>query len=156
GKMWFQDSRTGLPWGKPLYHLALPKKNPEAPQDSLHTAVDSTAKHLVSWSDDGVIRLWDLDADYDFPAAHLPLMVEAMTGTTLDEFGRAMAIPTDEWRIKRRHYLRIAAEHAKVGKYPHANLSMRQCRSKVTHEGPRSGTESQSSTGYSVPYHSVY
>ena len=78
-------------------------------------------RFVLSWSRDGTVKLWDLSVDYDFPVEHGPLMVEALTGTRLDDVGSAVPIATEEWRRVRAQYLRVAQAHAETCKFPHAN-----------------------------------
>ncbi len=48
------------------------------------------------WSEDGTARLWDISADYDFPGEHLPLLVEVMTGTSMDDMGNVTVLNPEE------------------------------------------------------------
>ena len=49
---------------------------------ALFTKDDS---RILTWSRDGTARLWNIEADYDFPNQHLPLLVEVATGTAMDD-----------------------------------------------------------------------
>ncbi|MEO1366355.1 MAG: hypothetical protein AAFX50_04185, partial [Acidobacteriota bacterium] len=155
GGMRFLDSRTGLPWGKPNFHWGSLSKESKYPFSTVKAIVDEKARHLVSWSNDGLIRIWDLGVAFDVPDSHLPLMVEAKTGTTLDKFGRIEILPAHEWWTRRRHYLRLASEHTKGTSLP-INLPSQECRAQAIHESPKSGTDSKLLTGYTVPFYSVY
>jgi hypothetical protein len=77
---------------------------------------------VLTWSDDKTARVWLLDADLDFPAEHIPLWVQAVTGSEYDfAEHRLMPLDPDRWREIRPRYQQIAAEHAKKCKYPDAN-----------------------------------
>lgn len=41
---------------------------------------------IRTWGKDGA-RLWHIQADFDFPNVHLPLFVEVVTGTVVNDFG---------------------------------------------------------------------
>nr|VFJ87174.1 MAG: hypothetical protein BECKH772A_GA0070896_1000242 [Candidatus Kentron sp. H]VFJ88815.1 MAG: hypothetical protein BECKH772B_GA0070898_1000238 [Candidatus Kentron sp. H]VFJ95066.1 MAG: hypothetical protein BECKH772C_GA0070978_1000189 [Candidatus Kentron sp. H] len=55
---------------------------------------------ILTWSG-GTARLWDFGVDYDFPLEHLPLRVEVMTGTTMNDFGAVRTLSIDEWKRKK-------------------------------------------------------
>nr|VFK54780.1 MAG: hypothetical protein BECKTUN1418F_GA0071002_10556 [Candidatus Kentron sp. TUN]VFK59188.1 MAG: hypothetical protein BECKTUN1418E_GA0071001_10526 [Candidatus Kentron sp. TUN] len=80
---------------------------------------------ILTWSDDGTARLWDFGVDYDFPVAHLPLQVEVMTGTAMNDFGAVRTLRAEEWKRKRQLYERIAEAHAAECRYKKANLYLK-------------------------------
>lgn len=65
---------------------------------------------IGAWGEDALI-LWKLRADYDFPPEFFPLLVQAATGTILDQDGSIRFLTRDEWLIRRTEYLRVAEEH---------------------------------------------
>ena len=81
---------------------------------------------ILSWSRDGTVILWDISADYDFPKKHLPLLVEVITGTKMDDYGNISALSADEWNVKKQKYIEIAEKHLKDCKYKNANLYLKQ------------------------------
>nr|VFK32167.1 MAG: hypothetical protein BECKMB1821G_GA0114241_11046 [Candidatus Kentron sp. MB]VFK34602.1 MAG: hypothetical protein BECKMB1821I_GA0114274_107714 [Candidatus Kentron sp. MB] len=80
---------------------------------------------ILTWSPDGTASLWDLSVDYDFPVAHIPLQVEVMTGTTMNDYGAVSALSTEEWKKKKTKYERIARDHAAQCRYKKANLYLK-------------------------------
>ena len=56
---------------------------------------------ILTWSQDGTVRLWDISVDYDFPPEHLPLLVEVSTGTTMDDLGNITELNADESKNRR-------------------------------------------------------
>jgi hypothetical protein len=86
---------------------------------------------ILSWSGDsenkrGEVRLWNIAADYDFPNEHLTLMINVMTGTTMDDYGNVAVLSEEEWKLQKEEYIKIAKEHEKECKYKKANLYLRQ------------------------------
>jgi hypothetical protein len=76
----------------------------------------------LTWGPDKVAKLWALDADLDFPAEHLALWVQAVTGSEYDlTTAEVRAMYTERWRKVRAEYDKIAAEHARTCKYPEFN-----------------------------------
>nr|VFJ52596.1 MAG: hypothetical protein BECKFW1821B_GA0114236_101247 [Candidatus Kentron sp. FW]VFJ54361.1 MAG: hypothetical protein BECKFW1821A_GA0114235_104717 [Candidatus Kentron sp. FW] len=57
-------------------------------------------------------HLWDFSVDYDFPVEHLPLQVEVVTGTTMNDHGAVRTLSAEEWKRKKQLYDRIAEHHA--------------------------------------------
>ena len=81
---------------------------------------------ILSWSDDKTVRLWNIAADYDFPNEHLPLLVNVMTVTQMDDYGYVTALNKAEWEKQKKEYIKIAKEHLKTCKYKEANLYLKQ------------------------------
>ncbi len=81
---------------------------------------------ILTWSDDGTARLWEVGADYDFPPEHLPLLVEVATGTTMDDSGNVSVISKDQWEERKQKYIKIAEKHMKTCKYKEHNLYVKQ------------------------------
>ncbi len=81
--------------------------------------------HVLDWSGNSV-RLLDISADYDFPAEHLPLLVEIATGTTIDDLGNVTALGSDEWPKRKAEYIAVAERHLKTCHFRNANFYMRQ------------------------------
>jgi len=82
---------------------------------------------ILTWTEDGLARRWDIGADYDFPRQRWPLLVEVATGVTVDpESGVERVLPASDWRRKKNQYIKVAEDHLKTCKYPQANLYHRQ------------------------------
>lgn len=90
---------------------------------------------VLTWSRDGTARLWNVQADYDFPARRWPLFVEVATGTAMDDAGNVRALSVDEWQQRKKDYVQIAEEHLTTCRYREANLYVKQ---KELWEGKRS------------------
>lgn len=88
-------------------------------------AFNDDQRLVLTWSADGTARLWDISADYDFPPEKLPLLVQVVTGTEMDDIGIVSALPPDEWYRLKEEYVRVA-EDLKTCRYPDANLYVRQ------------------------------
>nr|VFJ63187.1 MAG: hypothetical protein BECKDK2373C_GA0170839_110414 [Candidatus Kentron sp. DK] len=78
---------------------------------------------ILTWSEDKTARLWDFGVDYDFPVEHLPLQVEVMTGTAMNDHGAVSALSAREWQRKKEAYERIAKDHAAQCRYKHVSAS---------------------------------
>ena len=77
---------------------------------------------ILTWSYDNTARLWDLNADLDFPAEYLQLWLQAVTATEYDFVTRQIkTMEPARWNAVRQHYEQIATEHARVCQYPRAN-----------------------------------
>ena len=109
-------ARDGTPVGPPFRHE----------DDVLGAAWNHDESRLLTWSDDQTAREWNTRADVDFPQQDLPLSVEVMTGTTMDEAGNVAVLSPDEWERRRRSYVDIAARHLRTCRYPSENLYARQ------------------------------
>jgi hypothetical protein len=73
------------------------------------------------------VRVWPLNADFDFPAEYISLWIQAVTGSEYDFVTRQVKpLAPERWRHIREHYEKIAAEHAKTCKYPDANQWLRE------------------------------
>jgi WD40 repeat protein len=81
---------------------------------------------ILTWSNDGTARLWNVGTDYDFPKNYLPLLVEVVTGTKMDDDGKISVLGADEWNAKKQNYIEIAEKHLKECKYKNANLYLKQ------------------------------
>jgi len=79
---------------------------------------------ILSWGN--TVRLWNIAVDYDFPNEHLPLMVNVMTGTKMDDYGNLTVLTKDEWEAQKAEYIKVAEEHLKSCKYKSGNLYLRQ------------------------------
>jgi WD40 repeat protein len=77
---------------------------------------------ILTWSKHSTARLWNIDADYDFPKEHLPLLVEVCTGTAMDDFGNVRALNKEEWETRKQEYIRISEDHLKTCKHKSANI----------------------------------
>jgi len=87
---------------------------------------DQAQMRILTWSEDGTARLWDIPGDLDFPHEYLVLQVQALTGTRLDLQRRQISvIRTKEWQALQEQYLAIARSHAKECQYPRQNLYLR-------------------------------
>jgi hypothetical protein len=81
---------------------------------------------ILTWSKDNTARLWNTKADIDFPQEYLPLLVEVMTGTTMDEAGNITVLTLDQWQQRRDAYIDIAERHLTMCKHRGANLYLKQ------------------------------
>jgi hypothetical protein len=76
--------------------------------------------------DDKTARVWLLNADLDFPAEHVELWIEAVTGSQYDFATRQVkTLDPERWCLIREHHEKIAADHAITCKYPNANQWLR-------------------------------
>jgi hypothetical protein len=75
----------------------------------------------LTWSEDGIPRLWDIEVDYDFPEEHLELIVKVATGTTMDDYGNITVLSKKLWEENREEYFQIAEDHIKKCEYKNAN-----------------------------------
>jgi hypothetical protein len=67
-------------------------------------------------------RVWLLNADLDFPADQVRLLIQAATGTDYDILTRQVkTLDPARWREIRNRSEQIAAQHAKTCNYPDAN-----------------------------------
>ena len=57
---------------------------------------------MLTWSDDGTARLWDIGIDTDWPREHLVLRVEVQTGTRLTDLGELKVLSAEEWQAKKQ------------------------------------------------------
>jgi len=114
-RLW--DARTGQPIGPALQH-----------QSTVDGALFSRDEsRILTWSADSTARIWILNADLDFPAEHVELWTEAMTGSELDVVTQEVkTLEPNRWREIRQRYEAIAADHAKTCKYPDANEWFRE------------------------------
>jgi hypothetical protein len=81
---------------------------------------------ILSWGDEGAVRLWDIQEDFDFPRAHIRLLVEVVTGTVMDDAGNVSALPREKWTERQKQYRTIAEQHLITCQYREANLYLRQ------------------------------
>ena len=103
---------------------------------------------VLTLSEDGIVRLWDIGADYDFPKESLPLLVQVMTGTTINELGNVRGLKQGEWETLNQRYRSISEEHLKTCQYQKNNLDL--IRKKVSerlqqtaNEHPQRANDSQ-------------
>ncbi|EON74872.1 hypothetical protein ADIS_4667 [Lunatimonas lonarensis] len=76
----------------------------------------------ITSSIDRTAKVWEIDADLDFPTEHFFQQVEALTGNTLNEKTLELEVLEPElWKSKKEQYEKIAREHFKVCKHPKAN-----------------------------------
>jgi WD40 repeat protein/energy-coupling factor transporter ATP-binding protein EcfA2 len=114
-RLW--NTADGSPAGPPL--------RPEG--ETVHASFSPGEDLLLTQGADGTVQSWDIDADYDFPREHWPLLVEVATGTAVDEkTGRVKGLSADEWKEKRAVYREVAAEHLRSCRHQKANLYRRQ------------------------------
>jgi WD40 repeat protein len=81
--------------------------------------------HVLVWSGDSV-QLLDISADYDFPPEHLPLLVEALTGTSMDDVGNVTVLGSEAWPKRKAEYAALAEKHLEACQYGNANFYARQ------------------------------
>ncbi|MCG8455039.1 MAG: protein kinase [Holophagales bacterium] len=123
------NGRKVLSWQRPgLLRLFRTEDGFPVIPDSHHlrsrAMLSQDARTMLSWNSGG-LRLRDISADFDFPAEHLPLLVEATTGTTTDILGFPELLPKEQWETRRNRYLEIARNHARECRFPHVNLYLR-------------------------------
>ena len=53
---------------------------------------------------DYAAHLWDFSVDDDFPVEHLPLQVEVMTRTAMNDHGEVRTLSAEEWMRKKEAY----------------------------------------------------
>jgi len=105
-----KDESLILTWGfeaVQLWHTVdgSPATPAMAYHDSILGAILSKDENLVlTWSSFGPVRLWDIAADYDFPKEHLSLMIEAITGTKMDDQNNVLLLNRKEWLARKQKY----------------------------------------------------
>jgi tetratricopeptide (TPR) repeat protein len=77
---------------------------------------------ILSWSSDGTALMREIEVDDDFPNKHLSILVEAITGTSMDDYGNVIALDRDKWKQSQAKYLQIAGEHLKTCKHKTVNI----------------------------------
>ncbi len=65
---------------------------------------------IYVWSTEENLQTLNIRADLDFPGEHLPRLVEASTGTTMDDHGILQLIPAGEWEKRRDEYETLEKE----------------------------------------------
>ena len=94
-------------------------------------AIQRDESRILTWSDDKTARIWPMDVDLDFPAEHVQLWLQAMTGSEFNFLTRqATTLPPDSWRKRWDRYEEIAARHALTCKYPDFNIWLLQPKQK--------------------------
>jgi WD40 repeat protein len=95
-----------------------------------HTGATFTQdeRRILSWGDDGTVRLWDIQGDFDFPRDHIRLLVEVVTGTVMNDVGNVSALHPEEWTKRKKQYQKVAEQHLITCQYRNANLYLRQKR----------------------------
>jgi hypothetical protein len=109
-------ARDGAPVGEPLRHGA----------DVLGAVWNHDESRILTWSRDGTARQWKVRADVDFPQQYIPLLVEVMTGTMMDEGGNISVLTPELWQRRRQIYVDIAERHLTECQYRDANLYLKQ------------------------------
>lgn len=80
---------------------------------------------ILTWSGNET-HLWHLRADYDFPKDSLPLLVEVVTGTVMDDLGNVTVLKPEAWQERKKQYIEIAEKHLKTCQYKDANIYVSQ------------------------------
>jgi WD40 repeat protein len=109
-------ARDGTPVGQPLRH----------DDGVIGGAWNRDETLILTWSEDGTARQWNVKVDLDFPSEQLPLLVEVMTGTAMDDAGNIRALTAEEWLQRKNSYVVIAARHLTTCRYRDANLYLKQ------------------------------
>jgi hypothetical protein len=81
---------------------------------------------ILSWARDNTARLWRSEADTDFPKELFPLLLEVMTGTTLDAADNISLLDPAAWEARKRRYQKVAEDHLPGCEHKSTNLYMRQ------------------------------
>ena len=102
----------GTPIGRPL----------KQDKGILGAAFSKDERGILTWDEAGTARLWHVEADYDFPVEHIPLLLEVLTGTTMDDFGNIRALDGTVWNHKRKYYIQVAEDHLRKCQFVTANL----------------------------------
>ncbi len=90
------------------------------PEDAERFSRDES--RILPWGWDNMGCIWLLNADLDFPADALELLIQAFTGSEYDFVAEQVKmLDTQRWHSIRERYKRMASEHAKICKYPEAN-----------------------------------
>lgn len=114
------DNRLLLTWTKDhmihLWHCA--DGTPAAPSfkyrrdDEVGGAIfNQTGTMIYIWSTYTKVQALDIGANLQFPGKYLPLKVEKITGTTLDELGNLHLMSAAEWEQRRDEYAVIDKEN---------------------------------------------
>ena len=112
-RLWL--AKDGSPLGQPMRH-----------ETKVMGAVSTSDEEgILTWSGDAA-RLWSIIGDYDFPVEHIPLLVEMITGTTMDNFGNVSVLDSAAWNEKRTRYIAVASKHSSECKFSSANVYLRQ------------------------------
>ena len=61
---------------------------------------------VLTWSQDGTARLWDISLDETIPLKQRRLELEVRTATTLDDSGHVHVLSFEQWNDKRLDQLR--------------------------------------------------
>ena len=109
-------ARDGTPVGLPFQH----------DDTVLGASFNPDESRILTWSWDNTARLWNAKADVDFPQEALPLLVEVMTGTTMDDAGNITMLTPDQWQQRKRAYIDIAERHLTKCRYQDVNLFAKQ------------------------------
>ncbi|MDQ1350797.1 MAG: hypothetical protein QG657_1099, partial [Acidobacteriota bacterium] len=78
---------------------------------------------ILTWSDDGTARIWDIGLDLDFPKDKIIMQVIAVTGTARDpETGKISVKNSEEWEKINKEYMKFAQKHFETCKYRRSNI----------------------------------
>ena len=100
-RMW--DVNDGLPVGQPIRHHYLTVDD----YGVIGASFNQNETRILTWSNEAV-TLWNVEIDDDFPKEYLTLMVNVVTGTTMDDYGNISLLSTKKWKECRSKYIRIA------------------------------------------------
>lgn len=130
GAAFSQDGELILTWGSgwiQLWHkFGFLAVLPMIHEGDISAAFSQDERSILTWDWDKTARLWDISVDYDFPQKHLLLLVEVVTGTTMDDLGNVTALSPEAWQQKRVEYIERAEEHLKTCQYQDANIYLKQ------------------------------
>ncbi len=82
---------------------------------------DADEAVIVTWNRAGAVRRYAMAVDADFPVDRLPLLMEVLTGSTMDDYGNVRTLRPDEWTARRAEYASVAEQHLKECRFPKAN-----------------------------------
>lgn len=90
--------------------------------DSKASCGDRPERRVLARSNSKYLFPWDISADYDFPVKDLQLMVETLSGASMNDLGLVKALTAEEWSKRMELYGEIAQAHSGQCRYREANL----------------------------------
>jgi hypothetical protein len=113
-RLW--DAKAVTPVGQPLRHSSSVQG----------ASFNRDSSLILTWSLNHTAWLWQAKTDTDFPPEHLPLLLEVITGTTMDDAGNLTVLNPGEWEKRKGEYVGIAEHHLITCQYRDVNLYLKQ------------------------------